>query len=83
MIVISSPLDAPMWYYSTRYGIPQTDYNDRTTFNDIWIIVDLGRGQTLDLALQDRGPDPALYDRSAARLVTTIGKLEIYQIPHH
>jgi hypothetical protein len=83
MIVISSPLDAPMWYYSTRYSIPQTDYNDRTTFNDIWVIVDLGRGQTLDLALQDRGPDPALYDRSAARLVTTIGKLEIYQIPHH
>jgi hypothetical protein len=83
MIVISSPLDAPMWYYSTRYGIPQTDYNDRTTFSDIWVVVDLSRNQTLDLALQDRGPDPALYDRSAAHLVITIDKLEIYLIPHH
>ena len=83
MIVITSPLDAPMWYYSTRYGIPQTDYNNRTTFNDIWVIVDLSRNQTLDAALQDRGPAPALYDKSAARLITTIGSLGIYKISHH
>ena len=37
---------------------------------------------SLDAALQDRGPEPALYDKSAARLITTIGSLEIYRIPH-
>jgi hypothetical protein len=83
MIVVSSPDDAPVWYYSDFHGIPETHFNkNNASFKRAVVLVDTQWDQTLQGVLADRGPDPANLNIASAHLLEKIGTIQVIEIPH-
>ena len=58
LIVVSSPDDAPVWYYSDLHGIPEAFFDiNKSDFKRTLVLVDKQWNQTLEWVLADRGPD--------------------------
>jgi hypothetical protein len=81
LIIIDSPYDAAVWYYSFLYGIPQDRFDRRLPFEHLFVIVSPRDGQTLLSVLMDRGPDPATISLDARR-IESFQNLDIYEVPH-
>ena len=83
LIIVKSPYDAPIWYYSAQYGIGDDHrFDGRRPFEQLYVVVDHGAGQTLESVLQVRGPDLELIDVGAARFLANYQNLDIYVVPH-
>jgi hypothetical protein len=83
LIVVSSPDDAPVWYYSNLHGIPDTFFNsNNAAYQRILVLVDTQWHETLPWVIADRGPDEAELDVQSAQLMGTIGSIQIYEVPH-
>lgn len=82
MIVVSSPDDAPIWYYSDYHGIPETHFNRNMNFNRAVVLVDTQWDQTLQGVINDRGPDPGQLDLPSAQLLVNIGTIQVFEVPH-
>ncbi len=82
LIIIDSPFDAAVWYYSRQYGIPDPRFDKRRPFDRLLVIVD-HRDQTLEFVLQDRGPDLSLVDAASAHIIMNYQYLDTYEVPHH
>jgi len=83
LIIIDSPYDAAVWYYSILYGIPRDRYDNRRPFDRLLVIVSHSDGQTVQSVLKDRGPDLALVDVEAAHFLQNFQNLDTYVVPHH
>jgi len=83
MIVVSSPDDAPVWYYSDLHGLPMTCFNYKNiSFKRALILVDTQWRQTLPWVIVDRVPDPKLLNTSLAQLIGKIGTIQVFEVPH-
>jgi hypothetical protein len=83
LIVVSSPDDAPVWYYSELHGIADAHFDSRNSiFVRALVLVDSAEGQTPASVIAMRGPDPAVLDVESARLLETFGKLQVFEVPH-
>jgi hypothetical protein len=83
MIVVSSPDDAAVWYYSELHGIPGAYFNsESSTYKRVLALVDTQWQQTLSWVLEDRGPDQAQLNSANAHLLGTIGTIQVYEVPH-
>jgi hypothetical protein len=82
MIVVSSPDDAPIWYYSDLHGIPETHFNKNMNFNRAVVLVDTQWDQTLQGVLGDRGPNPGQLNIASAHLLGNIGTIQVFEVPH-
>jgi hypothetical protein len=83
LIVVSSPDDAPIWYYSDLHGIPDSYFNSQTTiFKRAVVLVDTQWRQTLPWVLNDRGPDPGQLNIASAHLLGKIGSIQVFDVPH-
>ncbi|MGD0750467.1 MAG: glycosyltransferase family 39 protein [Anaerolineales bacterium] len=83
MIVVSSPDDAPVWYYSDLHGLPITYFNNKNmSFKRALVLVDTQWQQTLPWVLEDRGPDPGQLNTASAQLIGKIGTIQVFEVPH-
>ncbi len=83
LIVVASPDDAPVWYYSDLHGIPGAFFNtDNPTYKRALVLVDTQWHQTLSMVLAKRGPDQGQLNTESARLLGTIGSIQVFEIPH-
>jgi hypothetical protein len=83
MIVVSSPDDAPVWYYSDLHGIPNAQFNtENLSFKRAVVLVNTQWHQTLPWVLGDRGPDPGQLNIPSAHLLGKIGSIEVFEVPH-
>jgi len=83
MIVVSSPDDAPVWYYSDLHGIPATHFDNKNMiFKRAVVLVDRQWDQTLQWVLDDRGPGPGQLNIASAHLLRNIGTIQVFEIPH-
>lgn len=78
LIIVTSPDDAPVWYYSRLYGIADAHFDNTQPFSRAFIIVNPTERQTLDSVFQDRGPSLPPSDIENARLIQVFGRLELY-----
>jgi len=78
-ILVTSPDDAPVWYYSRLYGIADAHFDNTRPFDRAFIIVNPAEQQTPDSVFRDRGPSPPPIDLEKARLIQTFGRLELYE----
>jgi hypothetical protein len=79
MILVTSPDDAPVWYYSRLYGIADAHFYNTRPFNRAFIIVNPAEQQTPESVFLSRGPSPLPSDIENARLIQTFGRLELYE----
>ena len=83
MIVVSSPDDAPVWYYSDYHGLPDAYFNlNNPTFKRALVLVDTQWQQTLSGVLEDRGPDPGQLNTASAHFLGKIGTIQVFGVPH-
>jgi len=83
LIVVSSPDDAAVWYYSDLHGIPEAHFNAKTmVFKRAVVLVDSQWQQTLPGVLQDRGPDPGQLNIASTQLLKRIGSIQVFVVPH-
>ena len=83
LIIVSSPDDAAVWYYSDLHGIPEANFNVNTmVFKRALVLVDSQWQQTLPWVLQDRGPDPGKLNIASAQVIGKIGTIEVFEVPH-
>jgi hypothetical protein len=83
LILVAPTDDAPVWYYSDLHAIPNSYFDfHRPNFNRALVLVNLSENQTLDSVIAERGPDPGLLNVGSARLINTIGKMQIFEVPH-
>jgi hypothetical protein len=83
LIVVSSPDDAPVWYYSDLHGIPDACFDiNKSTFRRTLVLVDAQWHQTLAWVLADRGPDIGLLKIESANLLGKIGTIQVFEVPH-
>jgi hypothetical protein len=81
LIIIKSPFDSAVWYYSALHGVGDDKrFDQRRPFENLYVIV--SRGQTLESVLAVRGPAAELFDLQAARLLVNIQILDTYVVPH-
>ena len=81
LIVVSAPEDAPIWYYSEYHGIPDANFDTRSsTFERVLILVDRFAGQTPAWVIADRGPDSVTLDVKSPLLLHTFGKMQVFEI---
>ncbi|HEY5158755.1 MAG TPA: glycosyltransferase family 39 protein [Anaerolineales bacterium] len=83
LIIIDTPYDAAVWYYSLLYGVGgDSRFDKRRPFNHLFVIVSPNEGQSLKSVIDDRGPDSALVNEEAAHFLVNINHLDIYLVPH-
>jgi hypothetical protein len=81
LIVVDSPDDSPVWFYSLEYGIENIHFDKRIAYTQAWILVNPPDGQTIESVLADRGPDAPVLDLASIRLVQGIGTRRIFECP--
>jgi hypothetical protein len=81
LIIIDSPYDAAVWYYSMLYGIPLDRFDKRRPFEHLFAIVSARDGQTLLSVMADRGPEASTISLDARR-IESFQNLDIYEVPH-
>jgi hypothetical protein len=82
LIVVSSPDDASVWYYSDLHGIPGACFKtDNPNYKRVLVLVDTQWHQTLSWVLADRGPDEAQLNIESAHLLGSIGTVKVYEVP--
>ena len=80
LLVFGDDIDAPGWYYMRLHTI-DLEYLDRThAFTKAFVVVESVYDQTLLSSLQKHGPDLALFNLEAARVVFQDGLLTIYEL---
>lgn len=82
LIIIDSPYDTAVWYYSILYGIPRDRFDNRRPFDRLLVIVSHSDGQTVRSVLKDRGPDLTLVNLEAAHFLQNFQNLDTYVVPH-
>jgi uncharacterized membrane protein len=82
LIIVDSPFDAPIWYYSKIAGTSSAYFNQSLPFERLFVIVCPTSGQTLQSVLQSRGPESDQVDIASAQLVFSFGFLDTYIVPH-
>jgi len=78
-ILVTSPDDASVWYYSRLYGIADAHFDNTRPFDRAFIIVNPAEQQTPESVFRSRGPTPIPSDIENARLIQTFGRLELYE----
>jgi hypothetical protein len=82
LIVVTAPEDAPVWYYSELHGIPEASFDlRRTNFKRALVLVVPADDQTPASVIADRGPESVPLDVESARLLETIGKMQVFEVP--
>ena len=82
LIVVASPDDAPVWYYSELHGIPDARFDIRNpAFERTLVLVDPVEGQTPASVIAERGPDPTLLDVESCNLLGSFGKMQVFVCP--
>jgi len=82
LIVVDSPDDAAVWYYSKLHHIPDTRFDLRKDASGRYLVlVDPGEGQTPGSVIAARGPDPSLLDARSCVLMQSFGKMQVFDCP--
>ena len=83
IIVVNSPDDAAVWYYSDLHGIPGSYFNVKNKpFRLALVVVDTQWDETLPNVLADRGPAQGQLDTASAQLLVKINTVQVFEIPH-
>jgi hypothetical protein len=82
LIIVDSPFDAPIWYYTEIAGLSSSYYNQSLPFERLFVIVCPTCGQTLPSVLQSKGPEELTFDIASAQLAFSFGFLDTYLVPH-
>jgi hypothetical protein len=80
LIMVKSPSDSSIWYYFRQNGLTSDYFQKEKQFDRVILIVQPDTEQTVDLLIIDYGMDPARFDRASLRMLTNIGRLDIYEI---
>jgi hypothetical protein len=82
LIIVDSPFDAPIWYYTETEGLSGSYYDQSLPFERLFVVVCPTCGQTLLSILKSKGPEADKFDISSAHLAFSFGFLDTYIIPH-
>jgi hypothetical protein len=81
LIIVDAPYDASIWYYSRLYGLADNRFDQRLTFEHLFVIVSKNDNQTVQSVLHNRGPEVQPVDPSEARLIINFQNLDTYLLP--
>lgn len=82
LIIVDSPDDAPVWYYSKLHDIPDSRFNLRNGATGRYLVlVDPGEGQTPASVIAARGPSSLIPDAQSCVLMQSFGKMQIFDCP--
>lgn len=81
IIVAPTPQDAPLWYYSRLYGVPEQYYYRTTEFNRAFIVTVPVLGQYFDAVIMDYGLMDVV-DLNSVKLLKEINGMNIYEAIH-
>ena len=82
LIVVSSPDDAPVWYYSDLHGIPGAYFNTTNpAIKRVLVLVDTQWRQTISWVIDHHGPDQVQLNTGAAQLLKTIDTIQVFDVP--
>jgi hypothetical protein len=79
LVVVTTPHDAVLWYYSRLHGVNMDHYKRELPFFRMFILVDPVFNQTIESVMANRGPDPHFYDLASARMVYQSGSIQVYE----
>mgnify|MGYP001236304727 CR=1 FL=1 len=73
------PEDAPLWFYLLEKGAGREFFELKRVheLHQLYLVMDLSRGQTVEEVLRGRGLDPALCPPASVQTWRTVGTLEI------
>ncbi|HVN53132.1 MAG TPA: glycosyltransferase family 39 protein [Anaerolineaceae bacterium] len=84
MIVIASPVDAPLQYYALYYGISPSAYylpkQNKRPFTRAFIVVSPAFGQTIQSVLDDRKLDSTWFDLDHRHTESDFGVYIVYRV---
>jgi hypothetical protein len=80
MIVIPDPQDAAVWYYWRLYGFDPEYFEDGRPIDRVLVVIDPTENQTLQSALDYRGPQDIPLNLSAAQQVYQSGNLQVFEL---
>jgi hypothetical protein len=80
MIVIPDPQDAALWYYWRLYGFDPEYFEDGRSIERVWVVIDPTENQTLQSALDYRGPQGVLLDLPVAQQIYQSGNLQVFKL---
>jgi hypothetical protein len=80
MIVIPDPQDAAVWYYWRLYGFDPEYFEDGRPIDRVLVVIDPTENQTLQSALDYRGPQDIPLNLSAAQQVYNSGNLQVFEL---
>jgi hypothetical protein len=80
VVVVTSDEDAPVWYYTIKYGFAPETLSRNVPFRSAYVLVNPSREQTYRSVIAERGPDSVFFDWSSARLSAKFGTLELYTV---
>lgn len=73
------PEDAPLWFYLLEKGVGREYFELKRVhaLQQLYLVMDQSRGQTVEEVLRGRGLDPALCPPASVQTWRTVGTLEI------
>jgi hypothetical protein len=80
MIVIPDPQDAAVWYYWRLYGFDPEYFEDGRPIDRVLVVIDPTENQTLQSALDYRGPQEIPLNLPAAQQVYQSGNLQVFEL---
>jgi hypothetical protein len=79
MIVIPDPQDAAVWYYWRLYGFDPGYFEAGRPIDRVFVVIDPNQQQTLEAAMDYRGPHQYTFNRSTAVEVYQAGNLRVFE----
>jgi hypothetical protein len=80
MIVIPDPQDAAVWYYWRLYGFDPEYFEDGRPIHRVLVVIDPTQDQTLQSALEYRGPQDVPLNLPASQQVYHAGNLQVFEL---
>jgi hypothetical protein len=81
IIIAPTPQDAPLWYYSRLYSIPERYFHRTTEFDRAFIVTVPVLGQYRDDVLKDYGLTDVV-DLNTMKLIKEINGINIFEVMH-
>ncbi len=81
IIIAPTPQDAPLWYYSRLYGIPDRHFSKTISFERAYLVTVPVLGQYHKKVIEEVGLTD-MVDMQSLRLIQEITGMNIYEVNH-
>ncbi len=76
-ILVTAPVDAPLWYYLERAGVPETYWRPRNDFSRAFVV--RAASQSIEKVIRQNRLSPEVFDLQNAHELGRIGQIFVYE----